>query len=124
MDNRWQLYPPSKSDMEKLMRHSTRFRKKIHFDCWQNAPVKTNHYLRQGQLHLDIIKYRIEKLNGLVMEFEKTKDSLSWNHHQKADEMYRHKKQSGGAGQFIEVHMRIEPYYEGMEILEGLGRSR
>lgn len=57
----------------------------------QNAQLKQTIIHGQGQLHLDIIKYRIEKLNGLVMEFEKPRIPYRETITRKADEMYRHK---------------------------------
>jgi len=68
----------------------------------------------QGQLHLDLIKYRIEKVYGLSMEFMKPKIPYRETITKKAESVYRHKKQSGGAGQFAEVHMRIDPFYDDM----------
>lgn len=86
----------------------------------QNASLKQTILHGQGQLHLDIIKYRVEKVNNIHMTFEKPKISYRETITKIVNGSYRHKKQSGGAGQFGEVHMRIEPYYEGMPAPEGL----
>jgi elongation factor G len=74
----------------------------------------------QGQLHLDIVKYRIEQVYGLHMEFVRPRISYRETITREAESQYRHKKQTGGAGQFGEVHMRIEPYYDDMPDPHGL----
>ena len=107
--------PPSKSDMEKLI-------KALHIIeeedptmiIEQSAQLKQTILHGQGQLHLDIVKYRIEKVNGISMQFEKPRIPYRETITRGASTHYRHKKQSGGSGQFGEVHMRIEPYYENM----------
>lgn len=113
--------PPSKQDMEKLM-------KALHIIqeedptvlIEQNAQIKQTILYGQGQLHMDIIKYRIEKVNGINMEYEEPRIPYRETITAEANMTYRHKKQSGGAGQFAEVHMRIEPYHEGMPDPAGL----
>ncbi len=113
--------PPSKSDLEKLM-------KALHgieeedptLVVEQSRELKQTILHGQGQLHLDLIKYRIEKTHGIHMEFIKPRISYRETITRMANDSYRHKKQSGGAGQFGEVHMRIEPYSEGMPPPSGL----
>ncbi len=107
--------PVSKNEMEKLMKSLYSIADEDPtLIIEQSATLKQTILHAQGQLHLDIVKYRIEKVNGITMEFEKPRIPYRETITKLANESYRHKKQSGGSGQFAEVHMRIEPYYNGM----------
>jgi elongation factor G len=113
--------PPSKNEMEKLMKALHQIQEEDPtLIVEQSKALKQTILHGQGQLHLDIIKYRIEKVNNIAMEFERPKIEYRETITKAAEGSYRHKKQSGGAGQFGEVHMRIEPYHEGMPDPEGL----
>ncbi|MCB9285265.1 MAG: elongation factor G [Lewinellaceae bacterium] len=113
--------PPSKNDMEKLMRalHAIEEEDPT-LVIEQSATLKQTLLHAQGQLHLDLIKYRIEQVYGVTMDFIKPRIPYRETITREANEQYRHKKQTGGAGQFAEVHMRIEPYFEGMANPSGL----
>jgi len=113
--------PPSKGDMEKLVKALNQIASEDPTLIVEQSQVLKQTIIHgQGQLHLDITKYRIEKVNNISMVFERPKISYRETITAAADEFYRHKKQSGGSGQFGEVHMRIEPYYEDMPDPSGL----
>ncbi|MBK6389325.1 MAG: elongation factor G [Saprospiraceae bacterium] len=110
------VQPPSKNDIEKLA-------KALHviqeedptIIIEQSAELRQMLLFGQGQLHLDMVKHRLEKNQDLHMEFIKPRIPYRETITRVANGDYRHKKQSGGAGQFGEVHMRLEPYHDGME---------
>ena len=74
----------------------------------------------QGDMHLAVAKWKIENLFKLDIHFDKPKIPYRETIRKMAESHYRHKKQSGGSGQFGEVFMRIEPWFEGMPEPAGL----
>jgi len=68
----------------------------------------------QGEYHLNILKWHLDNQYKIETEFIAPKIPYRETITKVAQASYRHKKQSGGAGQFGEVHMVVEPYEEGM----------
>jgi elongation factor G len=109
------VHPPNKNDIEKLARalHS------IHEEdptviLEQSAELRQTILHAQGELHLEIIKQKAKENFDVELIFEKPRIPYRETITKMANKDYRHKKQSGGAGQFAEIHFRIEPWYAGM----------
>ena len=109
------IKPVTESDAEKLMSILTRMHEED--PTWvieQSKELKQTLVKGQGEFHLRTLKWRIENNEKLPMEFQEPKIPYRETITKAARADYRHKKQSGGSGQFGEVHLIIEPYTEGM----------
>ncbi len=109
------IKPITESDSEKLSAILTRMHEED--PTWvieQSKELKQLLVKGQGEFHLRTLKWRIENNEKLPMEFMEPKIPYRETITKAARADYRHKKQSGGSGQFGEVHLIIEPYTEGM----------
>ena len=73
----------------------------------------------QGELHMATISWQLKNIYGVEAKFEQPRIAYRETIQRPSNANYRHKKQSGGAGQFAQVHLKIEPWYEGMPEPEG-----
>ncbi len=106
----------SAADMEKLVTALHKIEEEDPtLNVEQSAELKQTILHGQGQLHLDLVKQRLQREFGVTMNFENPKIPYRETITAKADADYRHKKQSGGSGQFGEIHLKVENFYEGME---------
>ncbi len=109
--------PVTESDSEKLMTILTRMHEED--PTWvieQSKELKQVILSGQGEFHLRTLKWRVENNDKLPIIFEEPRIPYRETITKAARADYRHKKQSGGAGQFGEVHLIIEPYTEGMPL--------
>ena len=109
------IRPETESDAEKLSAILTRMREED--PTWvveQSKELKQLIVKGQGEFHLRTLKWRIENNEKLPIIFEEPRIPYRETITKAARADYRHKKQSGGSGQFGEVHLIIEPYTEGM----------
>jgi elongation factor G len=90
----------------------------VHFEV--SPELKQTLLHCQGELHLNVINWKIEHIHKLDVSFEKPKIPYRETIRKKAESIYRHKKQSGGSGQFAEIQLRVEPWHEGMPDPEGV----
>lgn len=107
--------PVNESDSEKLSVILTCMHEEDPTWIWeQSKELKQMLVKGQGEFHLRTLKWRVENNDKLPIEFYEPKIPYRETITKAARADYRHKKQSGGSGQFGEVHLIIEPYTEGM----------
>ena len=109
------IKPVNEADTEKMMAVLNRMREED--PTWiveQSKELRQILVHGQGEFHLRTLKWRLENNEKLQIQFYEPKIPYRETITKSARADYRHKKQSGCAGQFGEVHLIVEPYYEGM----------
>ncbi len=105
----------NEQEMEKLMAALTKMRQED--PTWvveQSKELRQTIVHGQGEFHLRTLKWRLENNEKIQVKYGEPKIPYRETITKQARAAYRHKKQSGGAGQFGEVHLIVEPYADGM----------
>ena len=105
----------NEADTEKMMAALNRMRQEDPtWEVEQSKELRQILVHGQGEFHLRTLKWRLENLDKIAVEFYEQRIPYLETITKAARADYRHKKQSGGAGQFGEVHLIVEPYSDGM----------
>ena len=105
----------TEADTEKMMAALNRMRQEDPtWEVEQSKELRQILVHGQGEFHLRTLKWRLENLDKIPVEFYEQRIPYRETITKSARADYRHKKQSGGAGQFGEVHLIVEPYSDGM----------
>ena len=105
----------NEADTEKMMAALNRMRQEDPtWEVEQSKELRQILVHGQGEFHLRTLKWRLENLDKVAVEFYEQRIPYRETITKAARADYRHKKQSGGAGQFGEVHLIVEPYSDGM----------
>ena len=113
------IKPVNEADMEKMMSIVARMREEDPTLVVEQSKELRQVILRgQGEFHLRTFKWCIENNDKLMINFDEPKIPYRETITKAARADYRHKKQSGGAGQFGKVHLIVEPYEEGKPLPE------
>ena len=113
------IKPVNESEIEKMMQILNRMHEED--PTWrieQSKELRQTIVHGQGEFHLRTLKWRLEHVEKVQVKYEETKIPYRETITKAARADYRHKKQSGGAGQFGEVHMIVEPYEDGKPLQE------
>jgi elongation factor G len=121
--------PKTQADAAKISPTLTRLVEEDMTLGWQNDPITHETVLQgMGDQHIDVALHRAQTKFQVGLATHEPKIPYREGITRKATAQYRHKKQTGGAGQFGEVHLRIEPYHEGdfefTDELVGMNLSR
>lgn len=109
------ISPVNPQDMEKMMAAILKNRQEDPtWVCDNSKELRQTIIHGQGAFHLRTLKWRLENNEKVQVQYSEPRIPYRETITKKAKAEYRHKKQSGGAGQFGEVHLIVEPYAEGM----------
>lgn len=108
------ISPKTKADSAKLGPALTRLSEEDPTLRWRQEPSTQQTILEgMGDTHIDIAIRRMESKFGVGVETAIPKVPYQESITKNASAMYRHKKQTGGAGQFGEVHLEVKPLGRG-----------
>ena len=121
--------PKTQADAAKTSATLTRLCEEDMTLSWQNDPITHETVLQgMGDQHIDVAINRAQSKFQVGLDTHEPKIPYREGITRKASAQYRHKKQTGGAGQFGEVHLRIEPLpdedFEFTDELVGMNLSK
>lgn len=122
---RMAVVPPNKADFDRLTNALHTIQEEDPTFVLEYSPeLKQTIIHGQGQMHFDMVQQRIKSMYQIDMELERPKIPYRETISKKSEAQYRHKKQSGGAGQFAEIQIRLEPYTDDLPMPKDLNVRR